>query len=100
MLAKMQERAYQELEKLLKEGASEKDFNKVKEAFKKQYELKLRNNSYWENAIVTYLKGVDTISGYGEAIDSITLTKLNSFMKNLYDGKNRIQVIMVGEKSE
>lgn len=100
MLEKMQERAYMELEKLLKDGASEKDFNKVKEAFKKQYELKLRNNSYWENSLVAYLKGIDVISGYKEAIDNLTLPKFNDFMKNLYNGKNRIQVVMIGEKTE
>lgn len=100
MLGKMQERAYKELEKLLKDGAPEKDFNKVKEAFKKQYELKLRNNSYWENSLVAYLKGIDVISGYKEAIDNLTLPKFNEFMKNLYNGKNRIQVVMIGEKTE
>lgn len=100
MLGKMQERAYKELEKLLKDGAPEKDFNKVKEAFKKQYELKLRNNSYWENSLVAYLKGIDVISGYKEAIDNLTLPKFNDFMKNLYNGKNRIQVVMIGEKTE
>lgn len=100
MLGKMQERAYVELEKLLKDGATEKDFNKVKEAFKKQYELKLRNNSYWENSLVAYLKGIDVISGYKEAIDNLTLPKFNDFMKNLYNGKNRIQVVMIGEKTE
>lgn len=100
MLGKMQDRAYAEFEKLLKEGAPEKDFNKVKEAAVKQFEIQVRNNAYWDSALVAYAKGVDMISGYKEALDGLTLAKFNDFMKNLYDGKNRIQVVMVGEKDE
>ena len=33
-------------------------------------------------------------------IEGITLDKLNSFMKTVYNGKNRIQVIMEGVQAE
>lgn len=96
MLGKMEERANAELLKLLNEGASEKDFNKVKEATMKQYEINVRNNGYWENNLLNLERGFDDITNHKAAIENLTLEDLNKFMKNLYNGKNRIEVIMEG----
>ena len=93
-------RAQEELEKLLNDGASVEDFTKVKEAMLKQLEINVRKNSYWDDGIVDYLRGFDMLTGHKEAIESVTLDSLNSFMKNLYDGKNRIQIIMEGVPAE
>ncbi len=100
MLGKMEERANAEFLKLLNDGAKEVDFNKVKEATMKQYEMNVRNNGYWENNLVMLEKGFDDISGHKAAIENLTLQELNKFMKNLYNGKNRIEVIMEGIESK
>jgi len=100
MLGKMEERANAEFLKLLNDGAKEEDFNKVKEATMKQYEMNVRNNGYWENNLVMLEKGFDDISGHKAAIENLTLQELNKFMKNLYNGKNRIEVIMEGIESK
>lgn len=100
MLGKMEERANSEFLKLLNEGASEKDFNKVKEATMKQYEINVRNNGYWENNLLNYEKGFDDITNHKAAIENLTLEELNKFMKNLYNGKNRIEVIMEGVEAK
>lgn len=92
-------RAQDELMKLLEKGANEEEFKKVKEAMIKQHEIQVRTNAYWDNNLMTYLRGTDLISGSREAIESVTLADLNKFMKGLYNGKNRIQVIMEGEAS-
>lgn len=89
-------RAHEEYMNLLGNGADQKNFNKVKEAMLKQLEINLEKNSYWSEGIVSYLRGFDTVTGEKEAIENITLDKLNKFMKDIYDGKNRIQVIMEG----
>lgn len=89
-------RAQSEWMKLLSEGAGESDFNKVKEAMIKQYEINVRTNKYWQNSLELNLRGYDTITGYEDVLKSVTLSDLNSFMKSLYNGKNRIQVIMEG----
>ena len=94
------DRAQAELMKLLNDGAKAEDFNKVKEAMIKQYEIAVRNNGYWSNNLMTYLRGYDLINGYKEAIESVTLADLNAFMKKFYNGKNRIQVIMEGTPAE
>lgn len=96
MLGKMEERANAEFIKLLNDGASEKDFNKVKEATMKQYEIMVRMNGYWDNNLLLLEKGIDDITNHKAAIENLTLEDLNKFMKNLYNGKNRIEVIMEG----
>lgn len=96
MKDKLVSRAYKEFEELLNEGAEEKSFQKAKEAALKQYEINVRTNSYWKNNLSAYERGINMISGEREAIESVTLPELNKFMKNLYNGKNRIQVIMTG----
>ncbi|MDE6769262.1 MAG: hypothetical protein K2J78_06015, partial [Muribaculaceae bacterium] len=56
----------------------------------------VRTNQYWNSNLMTYLRGFDVITDYQKTIESITLADLNKFMKGLYNGKNRIQVIMEG----
>lgn len=89
-------RAHDEWLKLLAEGAKPETFNKVKEAMLKQYEINVRTNSYWSGNIRNFLRGHDFVTGHKAAIESMTLDKLNAFMKTLYTDKNRIQVIMTG----
>lgn len=98
--AQLIKRADDELHKLLSGGASEINFKKVKEAMLKQNEINVEKNNYWADGILAHLRGFNTISGRREAIEKVTLEQLNSFMKNLYDGKNRIQVIMEGVESK
>lgn len=93
-------RAQSDYMKLLSEGASQENFNKVKQAMLKQYEIQIRKNSYWDSNIMSYLRGFDLIKGYKETIESVTLEDLNKFMKGIYDGKNRIQVIMEGVSAQ
>lgn len=96
MRDKLMKRAHDEMMNLFKNGATEEQFNKAREAALKQYENNVRTNSYWENALTLWQRGWDTISGHEAAIKDLTLAQFNEFMKNLYDGKNRIQVVMDG----
>ncbi len=96
MQQKLMDRAHDELMKLLQNGATEEQFKKVKEAEMKQYEINVRKNGYWLNNLLSYARGIDDISGHKAAIENITLADFNKFMKNLYNGDNRIQVIMEG----
>ena len=95
---KLVNRADEELMKLLKDGADETNFNKAKEAMIKQYEINSKKNNYWTNVISTQKRfpQVDFVNGYADALQGITLDQFNAFMKNLYNGQNRIQVIMDG----
>lgn len=89
-------RAKDELDNLLKNGAKEEDFNKAKEAMVKQYEINVRTNKYWDEALFSYLKGKDTITNHKAAIDGMTWAGLNKFMSGLYNGKNGLNFVMTG----
>ena len=96
--AKIIKRAAEEMQALLKNGAKKDHFNKVKEAALKQLDIQERTNNYWSNALLANTLGVDIATNHRQAIEGITLDKLNNFMKNLYNGKNNIEVIMTGVK--
>lgn len=82
---------------LLKEGATPEQFNRVRGAMLSQYENTVRTNPYWHNNIRLYnLLGTDFITEHRDAIENLTLEEFNGFMRDLYDGKNRIQVNMHG----
>lgn len=96
-LDRLESRAHKELEDLLKKGSKAEHFNKVKEAAIKQYEINSKTNSYWTGCITSAERGYNTYSGYIEALQSLTLDDFNKFLSTLYDGKNLIEVIMVGK---
>ena len=98
-LERLEARADKELENLLKNGAKADHFNKVKEAAIKQYEINSKTNSFWTGAIMAYERGYNTYAGYIEALQSLTLDEFNEFLKNVDDGKNHIEVIMVGKEA-
>lgn len=82
---------------LLNDGATPDQFNRVKGALLSQYENNVRTNSYWHNNIRLYeLLGTDLVTEHRSAIESLTLEEFNTFMRELYDGTNRIQVNMHG----
>ena len=93
---KMLDRANTEFAKLLKNGATADQFNKVKEAALKQYEINVRTNNYWNNGLFLYNFGIDNLTNHLNAIQNLTLKDFNKFISTLYNGKNRIQVIVQG----
>ncbi len=90
------EAANAELARILREGVSEDQFNKVKGAAVNQYEISLRKNSFWRNTLVDYILGIDNYVGYKEKLDGLTLKSFNQWLKKLYNGKNDLNVIMEG----
>lgn len=94
--ASLIKRAEEELNKLLANGADQANFNKVKEANLKQYEMAVRYNGYWQSCLIDAEMGIDNITNHREILENLTLEDFNKFMKTLYNGKNRIQVVMEG----
>lgn len=93
---KLCKRAHEEFLKLLAEGTNEENFNKVKDAALNQYQINFKNNSYWQEAIYQNEMGQDVATNHEAAIKNLTLEEFNAFIKNLYNGNNRMQVIMNG----
>jgi len=98
-LDRLEARADKELENLLKNGAKADHFNKVKEAAIKQYEINSKTNSYWTECLIDAERGANTYAGYIETLQGLTLDEFNKFLKSVYDGKNLIEVIMVGKEA-
>lgn len=99
-LERMESRADKELLDLLKNGAKSDHFNKVKEAAIKQYEIKSKTNGYWTGAIMYAERGFNSYEGYIDALRNLTLDEFNKFLKSVYNGKNEIEVIMIGTQAE
>ena len=93
---KLCKRAHEEFLKLLAEGTNEENFKKVKDAALNQYQINSKNNSYWQEAIYQNEMGQDVATNHEAAIKNLTLEEFNAFIKNLYNGNNRMQVIMNG----
>lgn len=100
MQDKMINRSYEEFMKLLKNGADEVNFKKVREAAMKQYEINVRTNKYWLNNLLKLERGFDDITGHKAAIENLTLSDFNKFINGLYNGQNFIKVVMTGVAEE
>lgn len=91
------DRAILDLNNLMKNGAPVEDFNKVKEQKLNQLSINEKKNGYWLSTLQTYcLLGYDDHNGMEQAIRSLTIEDLNAFMKNLYNGENRVHVVLNG----
>lgn len=90
------DRANLELDKIFAEGTDIVNYTKIHEADLQQYQNMKRNNRYWNNLLVQQVcyPQVDFISEYEGALNSITLEDFNNFLKTVYNGDNRIQIIM------
>lgn len=91
-------RAKKELNDVIANGAKAEDFSKVREAMKKQFEIKERSNKFWNENLVNYCAGYDVITGRGEAIDAMTLDGFNAFIKKMDVNKNVLDFVMTGVK--
>ncbi len=90
----LEARAQKELHDMLQNGANPEYFARIKEQMLKQYEVNLRENGVWLSRLVNKERGLGLFDGYLETLQNLTIEDLNAFMKNLYNGQNRIQVEM------
>lgn len=93
----LRDRAHREFMELLGGDAKVDHFSKVKEAAIKQLDINERSNAWWSNQMFAYLRGFDMLTGYRQILESTNLEGLNKFMKKLYNGKNRVEVVMISD---
>ncbi len=97
MQEKLQQRAVDELMKVVKEGPSAENLNKVKEYMLKKNTEDMRENTYWLGKLNTYnLYGVDEMHPTTEIIKKQTPESIKKLVKKMFDSKNYIQVSMKG----
>ncbi|MDE6811790.1 MAG: insulinase family protein, partial [Muribaculaceae bacterium] len=97
MAQRLIDRAHKETLALMANGTDATEFGKVREAAVKQYELSLRKNSFWLTQLCSIERGYNLLSGHEEFLKNVTLEDFNSYIKTMYNGKNRIQVILEGK---
>lgn len=100
MAKRLMDRAHKETLELLADGTDATEFNKVKEAEIAQLDLKLRDNGFWLNNLMSIERGYNLLDGRKELLKSITLEEFNAYMKGVYNGQNRIQVVLDGKAAE
>jgi zinc protease len=85
---------HQELQRLVKEGIDEVDFQKGKEYMLKQYDQSIKSNFFWSFAFRDYiLYGNDRTEG-PEIVKNLTPEDLRVLLKELLEANNILTVIM------
>ncbi len=93
-------RAHKELLELMADGTDAAEFNKVKEAMIKQYELQLRKNDFWLGELMSIERGYDMMTGRQAFMEGVTLEYFNNYIKTMYPGKDRIQIVIDGKAAQ
>jgi zinc protease len=81
-------------------GIEQKDLDKVKETWKKQYHVNLQNNSFWlENLSNAFINkdNPENILDYEQKINSITIEDLQKAAKKFLTVNNMIKSVMYPE---
>ena len=83
-------------------GIAQKDLDKVKETWKKQYHVNLQRNDYWlDNLSSAFINGdnPENILDYEQKIDAITVQDLQNIAKKFLTLNNMVKAVMYPESS-
>lgn len=89
-----------EIEKLKKNGVSDKDLNKVKEQQKRSMQTNMENNRYWMSSIRSSFEHSETpekIVDYQKGIDALNSKDMQKAAKKFFDMKNYIKIVLYPE---
>jgi zinc protease len=90
-----------EIEKARKEGPTEADLNKVKETWKQQYLVNIKDNGFWTRSLIQSVEAGSnpaSILSYEKRVDALTVKDLKDVANKYLDTKNYIQVVLNPEK--
>jgi zinc protease len=98
---KLVKAALQEIEKVKTNGPLEADLNKVKETWKQQHLVNIKENSYWARQLLQYTE-LDTDAGeilkYEKKIAALTPKDLQHAATKYLDMKNFVQIVLNPEQ--
>ena len=100
---KLEERLLQlireEIDTLIANGPSDKDFNKVKGNLQNKYAENQKENRWVLSALASYYKdGINYYDSYLPTLESITKQDVQSMLKALIEQGNEIKVIMAAKQ--
>ncbi|NDV64935.1 pitrilysin family protein [Bacteroides sp. 224] len=98
---KLMEIVFAELDKLIKNGPSESNLNKVKEYTLKSFNEAVKENGYWMGVLEEYiLTGVNKNEDFSNLVNSITVQDIRKFAHSLFKQKNQIEVTMISPEKQ
>ncbi len=90
---------YDEIKKIMTEGPSEVNLDKVKENMLKTYQERLNENGYWASVIYNQIvNGMDINTDYEKLVRAVTPIQVRDFAKRIFSQHNIIEVSMSPEK--
>jgi zinc protease len=93
---------YNEIEKLKKDGPTEKDYKGVKENKLKAYQEKLKENKYWLELLKNhdyYQSDLTEFKKYEEYVNSLTIEGLKQAANQLFKD-NVVEILLLPENIE
>lgn len=89
------------IEKIKAEGPAEDDLNKVKETWRQQHEVNLKDNGFWARHLIQSIElGTDPqrLLSYQERIRTLSTKGVQDAAKKYLDMKNYVEVVLYPEK--
>ena len=87
---------HEEVMTIVENGPLAKDLQKEKESMLKDFEEDLEKNGYWTDLLSVYYKnGINYITDYKAAVESITAETVQATLKKLVDAGNVFEVVML-----
>ncbi|WP_276367230.1 M16 family metallopeptidase [Chryseolinea sp. H1M3-3] len=91
----------EEIEKIKANGPAVEDLNKVKETWRQQHEVNLKENNFWARQLLQSIElGTDlqNVLSYEERIARLTPADVKSAANKYLDMKNYVQIVLNPEK--
>jgi len=95
--------ALDELKKIQKEGVTEEDLEKIKEAQRQDMKVKVKENRYWLSTLrsaYTYGYDIDDLLNYEEKIESLSAKELKKVAKKYFDTDEFIKIMLMPETEQ
>lgn len=92
---------FKEIEKIKTEGPKEEDLNKVKETWKQQYLVSIKDNGFWARQLlqsVEYGSDPTNVLSYEKRVDALTTNDLKETAKKYLDSNKYVQIVLNPEK--
>ena len=87
---------HEEVMTIVENGPLAKDLQKEKESMLKDFEEDLEKNGYWTDLLSVYYKnGINYVTDYKVAVESITAETVQATLKKLVDAGNVFEVVML-----
>lgn len=92
---------HDQIEKMKASGPSEDDLNKVKETWRQQHEVNLKDNAFWARQLIQSIEtGTDPerVLNFDERVKALSAKDVQATAKKYLDMKNYVQVVLYPEK--